>query len=255
MSKVLYAGDSAIKAVFGLEGLEVFSLMEQIWDAGTHLQAALENTGHAVTRMLSHEALYHLPETAEKLASYDVLILSDIGHDTVLLYPGARRNEVPMGPNRMKEIVRFVQNGGGLAYVGGYFTYQGHHGQGRWYGTPVAKILPVEILSLHDDRVEAPEGSGLQILQPEHPILAGIPMDRLPVFMGYNRTLPRQGAELLAQIGDEGDPFLACWRVGEGRVVALTSDAAPHWGSDFVRWEHYQQFWDQVIRWLSHELG
>ena len=251
MSKVLYAGDSAIKVVLGLEGMEVFPLMEQIWDAGTHLQGALEVAGHTVVRMMSHEAFYSLPETAEELANYDVLILSDIGHDTVLLYPGARRNEVPMGPNRMKEIVRFVQSGGGLAYVGGYFTYQGHHGQGRWYGTPVAKILPVEILSLHDDRVETPEGTTLRILRSDHPILEGIPLDQLPIFMGYNKTLPRQGAELLAQIGDDRDPFLACWEVGDGRVVALTSDAAPHWGSDFVRWPHYQQFWDQAIRWLS----
>jgi uncharacterized membrane protein len=107
MSKVLYAGDSAIMAVLGLEGIEVFPLMDQIWDAGVHLKSALEAAGHTVTRMLSHEAYYNLPETAERLAAYDVLVLSDIGHDTVMLYPGARRNAVPMGPNRLKEIVRF----------------------------------------------------------------------------------------------------------------------------------------------------
>lgn len=251
MSKVLYAGDSAIMAVLGLEGIEVFPLLDQIWDAGTYLRGALESSGHTVTRMLSHEAYYHLPETAEALAAYDVLILSDIGHDTVVLYPGARRNAVPMGPNRLKEIVRFVENGGGLAYVGGYFTYQGHHGQGRWYGTPVARILPVEILPMHDDRIETPEGARPRILRPDHPILAGIPTDPMPIFMGYNKTAPRQGAELLARIGDDDDPFLACWTVGKGRVLAITSDVAPHWGSDFIRWPHYQQFWDQAIRWLS----
>jgi len=134
MSKVLYAGDSAIMLTLGLEGIQVFPLLDSIWDAGTHLKGALERAGHTVTRMLSHEAYYNLPETAEALAAYDVLILSDIGHDTVILYPGARRNAVPMGPNRMKEIVRFVENGGALAYVGGYFTYQGHHG--RWRFSP-----------------------------------------------------------------------------------------------------------------------
>lgn len=54
MSKVLYAGDSAIMAVLGLEGAEVYSLMDQIWDAGKTLQSALEESGHQVTRMLSH---------------------------------------------------------------------------------------------------------------------------------------------------------------------------------------------------------
>ncbi len=255
MSKVLYAGDSAIMAVLGLEGIEVFPLLDSIWDAGTHLKGALEGAGHTVTRMLSHEAYYNLPETAEALAAYDVLVLSDIGHDTVLLYPGARRNAVPMGPNRMKEIVKFVENGGALAYVGGYFTYQGHHGQGRWYGTPVSKILPVEILSLHDDRIETPEGARPRILMPDHPILKGIPLDPMPMFMGYNKTNPRPGADLLARIGDDDDPFLACWKVGKGRVLAITSDVAPHWGSDFVQWPHYQRFWDQAVRWLSGEPG
>ena len=255
MSNVLYAGNSAIMAVLGLEGMEVFPLLDQIWDAGVHLKGALEGAGHTVTRMLSHEALYNLPETAEALAAYDVLILSDIGHDTVLLYPGPRRNAVPMGPNRMKEIVRFVENGGALAYVGGYFTYQGHHGQGRWYGTPVSKILPLEILSLHDDRIETPEGVRPRILKATHPILEGIPLDPMPMFMGYNKTNPREGAELLARIGDDDDPFLACWQVGKGRVLAITSDVAPHWGSDFIQWPHYARFWDQAVRWLSGEIG
>jgi uncharacterized membrane protein len=255
VSKILYAGDSAIKAVLGLEGMEVFSLMDEVWDAGVHLQRALEQAGHSVTRMLSHQAYHHLPETAEQFGAYQVLILSDIGHDTILLYPGARRNAVPMGPNRMKEIVRYVQNGGGLFYVGGYFTYQGHNGQGRWYGTPVAKILPVEILPLPDDRIETPEGAHIRALRPNHPILEGLPLNSSPVFMGYNKTAPRAGADLLAVIGEDEDPFLSCSKVGRGRVVALTSDCAPHWGSDLVRWPYYQEFVNRVIRWLVGELG
>ena len=34
------------------------------------------------------------------------MILSDIGHDTLVTYPGERRYQVPMGPNRLKEIAR-----------------------------------------------------------------------------------------------------------------------------------------------------
>jgi len=251
MSKILYVGDSAIKAVIALEGFDAFSFLEQIWDAGTLLQSALEACGHKVIRMLSHEAFHNLPETAEELADFDVLILSDISHDSILLYPGPRRNNVPMGRNRMKEIVRYVQNGGGLAYLGGYFTYQGYHGKGRWYDTPVAKILPVEIQSYYDDRVETPEGARMHVLNTDHPIWDGISLNSLPVFMGYNKTLSRPGAELLAQVGEDNDPLLACWEFGKGRVVAFTSDAAPHWGSDFIRWTYYQRFWNQVIVWLS----
>lgn len=254
MSKILYAGDSAIMAVLGLEGTEVYPLMDQIWDAGITLKAALESGGHQVTRMLSHEAFYNLPETAEKLAEYDVLILSDIGQDSVILYPGDRRNAVPMGPNRVKEIVKYIENGGGLAYIGGYFTYQGHNGQGRWYNSALAKILPVEILPLPDDRVETPEGVQPRFLNVSHPILQGLPLNEFPIFMGYNQTKARPSADLLGVIGDGDDPFLACNEVGKGRIMAITSDAAPHWGSDFVRWQYFAQFWNQAIRWLSKQV-
>ncbi len=48
-------------AVLGPEGIEVFPLLDSIWDAGVPLKDALERTGHTVTRMLSHEAYYNLP--------------------------------------------------------------------------------------------------------------------------------------------------------------------------------------------------
>jgi uncharacterized membrane protein len=34
-------------------------------------------------------------------------------------------------------------------------------------------------------------------------------------------------------------------------VVTLTSDPAPHWGSDFVRWPHYATFWRQALGWVT----
>jgi uncharacterized membrane protein len=61
-------------------------------------------------------------------------------------------------------------------------------------------------------------------------------------------------ADLLGVIGDEDDPFLACSEVGKGRIIAITSDAAPHWGSDFVRWQYFAQFWNQAVRWLSKQM-
>ena len=254
--KVLYAGDSAILAMLGLEGAEVYPVVDQVWDAGTHLQGALEGGGIEVARMPSHVAYSDFPETAEGLSEYDAVILSDIGHDTLVTYPGERRYRVPMGPNRLKEIARYVESGGGLIYCGGYFTYQGHYGKGRWHGTPVAKILPLEILPLPDDRIESPEGAPLSEIDDGHPVTSGMDWSDPPVFMGYNRAGGLQnGGRLLGRIGDEGDPFLAVGEHGRGRVIAITSDPAPHWGSDFVRWPHYAQFWNQAARWVSGADG
>ena len=86
--KVLYAGDSAILAMLGLEGAEIYPVVDQVWDAGTHLQTALEGHGIEVERMLSHVAYSDFPETAEELGAYDAVIRSDIGHDTLVTYPG-----------------------------------------------------------------------------------------------------------------------------------------------------------------------
>ena len=115
--KVLYAGDSAILAMLGLEGAEIYPVVDQVWDAGHASAEALEGHGIEVVRMLSHVAYSDFPETAEELGAYDAVILSDIGHDTLVTYPGERRYRVPMGPNRLKEIVRFVEAGGGLVVL------------------------------------------------------------------------------------------------------------------------------------------
>ena len=67
--KVLYAGDSAIMAVLGLEGAEIYPLVDQVWDAGTHLQQALEESGIEVTRMLSHVPTRIFPRLPRALPS------------------------------------------------------------------------------------------------------------------------------------------------------------------------------------------
>ena len=113
-------------------------------------------------------------------------------------------------------------------------------------------MLPLEILPLPDDRIEAPEGAPLKDIDADHPVTTGIDWSESPVFMGYNRAGALQnGGRLLGRIGDEDDPFLAVGEHGRGRVVALTSDPCPHWGSDFVRWPHYATFWGQALNWVT----
>ena len=87
----------------------------------------------------------------------------------------------------------------------------------------------------------------------DHPILDGVPRE-WPHFLGYNRLRPRAGGEVLMTIGPDGDPFLAVGSHGAGRVAAIASDCAPHWGSPaFLEWEHYDRFWNNLIGWLAGE--
>jgi uncharacterized membrane protein len=151
----------------------------------------------------------------------------------------------------LKLIKRFVEEGGGLAMCGGWYSFSGRFGQGAWYGTPVAEVLPVE-LERGDDRVEAPDGAFVKVADASHPVVRGVPWETCPPFLGYNKLKPKPGAQVLATIG-EGDPFIVVWERG-GRVMAFASDPVLHWGINFVKWEHYGRFWAQAIRWLAKKL-
>ena len=105
-------------------------------------------------------------------------------------------------------------------------------------------------------RVETPEGVNVTILKPEHPIVAGIPWDECPVFEGFNKITPKEGADVVATIGQGEDehPLIVTWGFGQGRSMAFATDCSPHWAAYFQPWEYYGQFWRQAARWLAKKL-
>ena len=97
------------------------------------------------------------PSTCRGLDAYDAIILSDIGSNSLLLPPAVWLQSKTV-PNRLKLIRAWVEKGGGLLMVGGYFSFQGIDGRARWRRTAVEDALPVTCLP-YDDRVEMPEGA------------------------------------------------------------------------------------------------
>jgi len=159
------------------------------------------------------------------------------------------------GLNRIKEIAKYVGRGGGLLYAGSWVTFNGRYGRGLWRRTAIKEVLPIEMLDLYDDRAECPEGAYVKAVNQGHPIMRGIPWDECPPFLGYNGVKAKNGAEVLATISPEGeqkeDPLIVVGNFGEGRVMVFTSDLVPHWGINFIRWEHYDRFWVQALKWLA----
>jgi len=49
----------------------------------------------------------------------------------------------------------------------------------------------------------------------------------------------------------EGEPILAHWTVGLGRVAAFTSDAHNKWAEPWLGWSGYDMFWSQLTRLVS----
>jgi len=199
-----------------------------------------------VTHIPNHLVGSTFPPTLADLARYDALIISDCGRNTLTMYPNMF--QVPMGPDRPGLIADYVRQGGSLIMVGGWVDFQGFQAKGNYHGSAIEEVLPVNI-SPTDDRVETTQGAAVEVLEAEHPILKGIPA-AWPRFLGYQRVFPKKGASVLASIGG-ADPLIVVWQAGKGRSMAFTSDLAPHWGTDFVKWSHYGTFWKQAVEWLA----
>jgi Mg-chelatase subunit ChlD len=123
-------------------------------------------------------------------------------------------------------------------------------GGGRYYFTQDAGALPAIFaqeshFAARSYIVERP--STPRRTSPS-PILDGI--GELPTLAGYVGTSERQGGEV-ALVSDAGDPLLAQWQYGLGRVVAWTSDAKGQWARDWVGWEGFARFWSQAVRWST----
>jgi len=84
-------------------------------------------------------------------------------------------------------------------------------------------------------------------------VARGIGAAEYPQLLGYVATSPKDRAETPLWT-PQGDPLLAHWQHGLGRVVAFTSDAKPRWAKSWLAWERYQQFWVQVAQWSLRRL-
>jgi uncharacterized membrane protein len=102
-----------------------------------------------------------------------------------------------------------------------------------------------------------PEGAVAEVLQPDHPVLAGL-TGAWPVVLGVNEVEPRPDAQVLARIpaAQGGHPLLVLGRSGKGRTAAWTSDIGPHWLSPaFCAWDGYGTLWKNLLGWLAHDDG
>lgn len=243
--KVLLAGETWLSYGVHVKGFSAY--YTGAYGSGVEpLRDALEGAGVDVTHVPNHLAIRDFPRDADGLAPYDVVILSDIGADTLLLHPDVLEGGRRM-PDPTRAIAEHVEQGGGLLMIGGYMSFSGFDGHARYHNTRLAHVLPVEMLG-HDDRIEEPEGITPTVAR-RHEVLAGLPAD-WPFFLGYNRLRAKPSADVV--LTTENDPFLVVGEHGHGRVAAFASDCSPHWGSDaFVAWPGYQPFWAQLVRWLG----
>jgi uncharacterized membrane protein len=247
--RVLLAGESWLSSGVHIKGFDRFFTADYAIGIAT-LKQALEGSAVELHHLPGHLVPSEFPSTLEALGRYDVVVLSDIGSNSLLLHPdtfihGKRT------PNRLKLIAEWVGKGGGFLMVGGYLSFQGIDGTARYHRTPIEDILPVTMLA-HDDRVEVPEGF-TPVATQDHPVLSSI-AGEWPYLLGYNETVAKPDATVLLRTGASKDahPLLAVASRGAGRTMAWTSDIGPHWlPKAFSDWKDYPRFWQQAFAWLA----
>jgi uncharacterized membrane protein len=247
MSRILFAGESWSVTSIHTKGFDSFTTVEYA-EGADHLLAGLRGAGHDVTYMPSHVAARQFPATVAELQSYDAVVLSDIGANTLLI-PPTTFSRGRRAPNRLDALRDWTLAGGGLAMIGGYLTFQGIEGKANYRNTVLADVLPIE-MEPGDDREECPQG-----IHPcsagDHPLVAGLDAE-WPAILGFQRLVARDGAHVAATVGEH--PLLVVGRAGEGRSLAYATDIGPHWAPEaFTSWDGFATLWDRAMRWLAGE--
>jgi len=247
--RVLLVGESWISVSTHHKGFDYFS--SGMYDTGhEYLKKACESDPEiAYTHMSGHAAAQEFPFTLEELKQWDVIILSDIGSNTLLL-PKQVFTEGRTMPNRLQLLKQWVAEGGSLVMCGGYLSFAGFQASAKYFRTPVEDVLPVDIYTF-DDRVETPEGVQVEIVDPDHPIVQDVPIP-WPALLGYQEAVLKKQAHLIART-TYGHPFLATMDYMEGRSMVWMTDIGPHWcPKEFTEWPGYTILWQQAIKYLAH---
>ncbi|MDD4107463.1 MAG: glutamine amidotransferase [Prolixibacteraceae bacterium] len=250
MAKIYYVGDWAVllgphfaETPFqsAQKGLEIFNY-------GTWLKNALESNGKNQVDSVPSWDFYKLPpgKYEQILSEYDVIIFSDVEGKLFQLNPDFFDKEefgkrVITYPDRIRLTLEAVKSGKGLMMLGGWYSFTGEMGKGGWGRTMLRELLPVKCLD-YEDLVESTEGFYPEVTEEGRSHFEGR-LEDIPPILGYNQTLPIPEGKVLMSIKDTGDPLVALRKLGKGKVLAYTSDPAPHWGLNFVYWKHYNDFW------------
>lgn len=164
----------------------------------------------------------------------------------------------------LSNLKTYVEEGGAFLMIGGDLSFQ----NGGYERTPVEEILPVTLK--HESEPFVDKEFRVQISEQleNHPVLKletrkeanRKVWESLPPLQGLNVGLnAAKGAQVLGTSqGPVADgPVLAARKVGEGRTLAIATDASWYWNFRRVgeggSGRHYQKLWENIIAWLTRD--
>lgn len=244
--RILLVGETWSTVTTVVNGVNAFHGGSSLTNSATRFVNALQAQGFDVDHLPGERVGTDFPYTVAELATYDAIVIGDLGSDTFALTEPMYASGSPQG-DRLAAVADYVAGGGGLLMMGGYMSFSGTAGLAGYGRTPLAEVLPV-VISHADDRVETP-GGAVATVTTRHPVLEGIEWP-FPPLLGHNKVAVKRGATVVLEIGP--DPLLVLGEFGAGRSAAFTSDCAPHWATtQFLEWPSYGAFFAAVVRYVA----
>ena len=123
-------------------------------------------------------------------------------------------------------------------------------GFGRYHFTSKPEDIPtVTLAEAQSAGSQAVVRGDFQPIQQESsPIMTGFDPTLMPALEGYDYAETKPDAQQVL-MSPRGDPILATWQYGLGRVVAWTADDGTDFATAMRGWESYDSFFAAVLRW------
>ena len=193
----------------------------------------------------------------EELGTFDVVIFQDFNYRPYQMAPYLQN---------VKEFVE--ETGGGFMMIGGELSFS----EGDYEGTPVADVLPVQLLAGTGHLSTETFSPLLTDAGRSHPItelgeLSGGDgqgsLAALPPLEGVNLVASvKEGADVLLahpflNVGAQPAPVVVVSEIGKGRSMAVLTDSTWVWGLPHVgaggRGDAHRRFFANALRWLIRD--
>jgi len=127
---------------------------------------------------------------------------------------------------------------------------------GTFYRVQDIEKLPLLLVGLTREAMNRRK-QGRTTIEANSPssMLSGIDLQHLPPIDYYATTAVKEGAQAPLQIrhGDSMVPLLAAWQYGLGRSAIFAADPDSLATLSWIRWDHYAEFWSQVVSWAMRQ--
>ncbi len=248
-----WARDIAFAALEALGPQDEMGIV--LWDGNNHWLFPLAKVGdkNEMGRKISGMNPGDMPSfQAPMQAAYDALSKSTASLKHLIVFsdgdPSAPTKSLVQEIVGKKITISTVMIGGHVAPD--TMSWLAAEGNGRFWAVDAASDLPQIFVKeasviLKSAIFEEPFKPQLKALSE---VVKGIGPQEYPQLLGYVCTTAKGRAEV-PLVTQKGDPLLAHWQYGLGRAVAFTSDARAKWAANWLGWDKYRQFWQQVAQW------